>query len=166
MLYDGCRPYHWQEEGVMKALMIYDTVSEAKVTGKVAEAVVEGLKEGGAIVDSRFVSDATNLDMKEYDLLVLGAPTMAWSPSKRMKEYLTGQGGDFSGKKAATFATQMESFIAGNGPKKMEKKLTGMKFAIAQPALIAFVVSENKVYKLKDGQLEKAKTWGKELAKK
>jgi flavodoxin len=155
-----------QEEVRMNVLLIYDTVSDAKLTSKVAEAVAEGLKSGGATVESRFVESAGKLDMKDFDLLVLGAPTMGWSPSKRMKEFMAGISGDYSGKKAATFATQMESFIAGNGPKKMEKNLTGMKFNIAQPALFAFVASENKVYKLKDGQLEKAKTWGEELARK
>jgi flavorubredoxin len=154
-----------QEDVQMRVLLIYDTVSDAKLTSKVAEAVGEGLKAGGATVEARFVESAGKLDMKDYDLLVLGAPTMSWSPSKRMKSYLAGISGDYSGKKAATFATQMESFIAGNGPKKMEKSLTGMKFSIATTSLIAFVASENKVYKLKDGQLNKAIAWGKELAK-
>jgi len=151
----------------MKALVVYDTVSAAKVTGKVAEAVVAGMKENGASVDSYYVGDASKANIKEYDCLVIGAPTMAWRPSARMKEFMAGlKGSSFAGKSAASFDTQMKSAISGNATKHMDKGLTELGFKIASPALIAYVESENKVYKLKDGEMEKAKAWGKDLAKK
>lgn len=151
----------------MKALVIYDTVSGAKVTGKVAEAVIGAMKESGAQVDSYFVGDAGKANIKDYDLLVVGAPTMAWRPSERMKNFLAGlKGSQFSGKMAATFDTQMQSFISGNATKHMDRSLTEMGFKIASPALIAYVKSENKVYALRPGELDKAKAWGKELVKK
>ena len=69
----------------MKVLVVYDSVSEAKVTKSVAEAVVESLKAKGHDVDSFFVEEAGKAKVQDYDCLIVGAPTMAWRPSKRMK---------------------------------------------------------------------------------
>ena len=66
-----------KEVGKVKVLVIYDTVSQAKVTGKVAETVVAAMRESGASVDSFFVEDAGKANIKDYDCLVVGAPTMA-----------------------------------------------------------------------------------------
>ncbi len=151
----------------MKVLVIYDTVSPAKVTGKVAETVVAAMREKGASVDSYFVEDAGKADIKDYDCLVVGAPTMAWRPSTRMKAFLaTLKGTDYSGKLAASFDTQTKTAISGNATKHMDKGLTELGFKIASPALTSYVESENKAYRLKEGELEKAKAWGQELVKK
>ena len=149
----------------MKVLVVYDSVSEAKVTKKVAEAVVESLKAKGHNVDSFFVEEAGKAKVQDYDLLIVGAPTMAWRPSKRMKGYLAGmKGGSFSGKKAASFDTQMKSSFSGDATKHMDKALQSLGFAVQSPSLLAYVVSENKVYKLKEGELERAKAWAVDLA--
>lgn len=150
----------------MKILVIYDTVSQTKMTGKVAETVVAGMKESGASVDSYFVDDAGKADIKDYDCLVVGAPTMAWRPSKRMKDFLSSlKGSKYSGKLAASFDTQMQSAISGNATKHMDRSLEELGFKIVSPALIAYVESENKLYKLKAGEQEKAKKWGQDLVK-
>jgi hypothetical protein len=91
---------------------------------------------------------------------------MAWRPSTRMKGFMAGLKGNYAGKMAAAFDTQMKSAISGNATKHMEKALTELGFKIASPALIAYVESENKQYKLRDGEMEKARAWGQELAKK
>jgi flavorubredoxin len=148
----------------MKVLVVYDTVSEAKVTGKVAEAVVEGLKSKGSTVDSFFVDDASKVNVQDYDCLIVGAPTMAWKPSKRMKGYLDGlKGGSYRGKKAASFDTQMKSMASGNATKHMDKALQGLGFTVT-PALIAYVESKDKKYRLKEGELDKANAWAQDLA--
>jgi flavorubredoxin len=91
---------------------------------------------------------------------------MAWRPSKRMKEFLAGiAGSSFAGKTAAAFDTQMRSAVSGNATKHMEKVLTELGFRIVAPALIAYVENENKAYRLKSGELDKAKAWGRDLAK-
>ena len=149
----------------MKSLLIYDTVSEARVTEKVAMAVVEAMKEAGASVETHFIEDANKGNINDFDCLILGAPTMAWRPSKRMKDFLAGlKGNNYSGKMAATFDTQLKSSISGNATKHMTKDLEDLGFKMASPPLISYVESENKTYKLKEGELEKAKIWGKGLA--
>ncbi len=150
----------------MKILVIYDTVSQSRMTEKVAMAVVEAMQEGGASVESHFVEDAGKANIKDYDCLVLGAPTMAWRPSKRMKDFLAGlKGNTYPGKIAAAFDTQVKSSMSGNATKHMEKDLTELGFRIVSPPLISYVESENKLYKLKEGELDKAKAWGKDLVK-
>ncbi len=150
----------------MKAVVIYDTVSDAKVTGKVAETIVGCLAANGVAVDSYFVGDVAKADLKAYDCLIIGAPTMAWRPSTRMKEFLSGlQGNPISGSKAATFDTQMRSAISGNATKHMEKRLTDLGLKIVVPALLAYVQSESRVYHLREGEKEHIMAWCKELAK-
>mgnify|MGYP001014077262 FL=1 len=149
---------------MVKVLLIYDTVSPTKVTEKVAEAVTATMREQGASVDQFFVERA-KADVGDHDCLVLGAPTMAWRPSERMRRFLAGLGGtDRSGKRAAAFDTQLKSFVSGNATKHMEARLVELGFGIVHPALIAYVESEKKRYRLKAGELEKARAWVRELA--
>jgi flavorubredoxin len=151
----------------MKVLLVYDTVSESKMTGKIAEIVVAAMREEGAQVDSFFVEDAGNAKVKDYGCLVVGAPTMAWKPSQRMKKYLDSLSeAECQGKLAAAFDTQLKSGLSGDATKHMEKSLTKVGFKIVSPALLSYVESENKLYKLKEGESEKAKAWGHELARK
>lgn len=149
----------------MKVILIYDSVSEARVTAKVADAVADGIKESGLSVDKLFVDEAGKVNIADYDCLVLGAPTMAWRPSKKMKECLAGlEGKQFAGKMAACFDTQMKSSFSGNATKHMEKALKAVGFKIATPAMLAYVRNDKKSYKLNDGELEKAKKWGQDIA--
>ncbi|MDW5563427.1 MAG: hypothetical protein SA339_09395 [Methanomassiliicoccus sp.] len=152
--------------GKMKVLIVYDTVSEAKVTGKVADAVTVAMRETGASVEAYFVEDAGKMNVKDFDCLIVGAPTMAWRPSKRMKGFLASlKGTDFSGKSATSFDTQMKSSLSGNATKHMDKELIGLGFRLVSPALVAYVESKDRMYMLMDGELEKAKAWGREVAK-
>ncbi|OPY34255.1 MAG: flavodoxin [Methanomassiliicoccales archaeon PtaU1.Bin124] len=148
----------------MKALVIYDSVSDAKVTKKVAETVQATLNENGVQTSLMFVDDAAKANLKDYDAVVFGAPTMAWRPSKKMKDYLAGLKNEYAGKKAATFDTQMDSAISGNANKHMEKDLKAAGFTIVGTPLLAYVTSVKKVYTLNDGQLDKIKNWSKDLA--
>lgn len=150
----------------MRAAVVYDTVSPAKVTGKVAEMIGESLKNNGVSVDSFFVEDANKADLGDYDCLVIGAPTMAWRPSERMKGFLTSmRGKPISSKMAATFDTQLKSAFSGNATKHMEKDLQDMGLKIVMPSLLAYVETKDKKYQLKDGETQKIQAWGQELAK-
>ncbi len=150
----------------MKVAVIYDSVSPQRVTAKVADIVVETLKANGQTVDAFFIDEAAKAKLEDYDCVVLGAPTMAWRPSQKMKEYMASvQGKKLPGKLAATFDTQLESGISGNATKHMDKALEAMGFKIAVPDLIAYGASEKKAYYLKDGEDAKARKWAEDLAK-
>lgn len=149
----------------VKAVVIYDTVSEAKVTGKVAETVVSCLKANGVSVDSYYVEDVGKANLKDYDCMILGAPTMAWKPSTRMKGFLDGlKGNPISGNLAATFDTQLKSFMSGDATKHMEKHLRDMGMNIVVPALLAYVETKDKKYQLREGEIQRIMTWCKELS--
>jgi menaquinone-dependent protoporphyrinogen IX oxidase len=77
----------------MRVLVLYDTVSASKMTGQVAETITKTLKENGVNVDSFYVKDADVASMKNYDCLIAGAPTMAFSPSTEIMKFLNGLAG-------------------------------------------------------------------------
>ncbi|MDP9465327.1 MAG: flavodoxin domain-containing protein [Actinomycetota bacterium] len=64
----------------MKALVVYESMYGN--TRHVAEAIAEGLNSS---IDARvmLVGDATAADVADVQLLVIGAPTHAWSLSRR-----------------------------------------------------------------------------------
>jgi flavorubredoxin len=104
---------------------------------------------------------------EEFDCLVIGSPTMAWAPTKAISEFLEGlKGKAFSGRSAACFDTQLKSIISGNGNKAMEAKLTELGFILVLPALQSYVEGRKDAYKFKDGEVEKAAAWGRDLANK
>jgi hypothetical protein len=72
--------------------------------------------------------------------------------------------GEFSGKLAAAFDTQLQVRLSGNAAKGIEKKLQKLGFKMAGPSLVTYV--EGKEIHLKEGELEKAKKYAEDLASK
>jgi flavodoxin len=153
----------------MKVLVLYDTVSESKMTKQVAEAITETLKEKGVDVDSFYVKDIDSAKVKEYGCLIAGAPTMAFRATSGIMNFLNNLAeGQFSGVKAAAFDTQIRGAITGNAAKGIEKRLNKLGFTILKDSLVVFVEKkpkEKNLWQFKSGQLEKAKVWAEELAK-
>jgi len=151
----------------MKVLIIYDTVSPMKLTAKVAETIDGVLKEKGIEVDSFFVADVDKAVVKNYDCLLAGAPTMRFRVSRGMTQFLDDlPSKDFSGKLAAAFDTQVQSGFSGNAAKGIEGKLKGLSFKLITAPLIAYVEGSlrKNEWRLKEGELEKAKKWAQEVA--
>lgn len=149
----------------MKVLIVYDTVSPMRVTEKVAQTIGEVLKEMGVEVDSLFVKNIDVTVVKNYDCVIAGAPTMAFRVSSEMKrflEILPREG--FSGKLAAAFDTQMQSRLSGSAAKGIEGKLRDLGFKLITAPLIAYVEGKGNEWRLKEGELEKAKNWTKTVA--
>jgi flavodoxin len=149
----------------MKILIVYDTVSPMRVTEKVAETIGEVLKEMGIEVDSLYVKDVNVSTVKNYDCVIAGAPTMAFRVSSEMKRFLDGLPREvFSGKLAAAFDTQMQSRLSGSAAKGIEGKLKDLGFKLITAPLIAYVEGKGNEWRLKEGELEKAKNWAKTVA--
>ena len=145
----------------MKVLIVYDTVSPMRLTAKVAETIGGVLKEKEIEVVSFFVKDVDKAIVKDYDCLVAGAPTMYFRASKGIVQFLDGlPTKEFSGKLAAAFDTQLQTWYSGNAAKTIEKKLKKLGFEIVSPPLIAYVEGKTNQMHLKEGELEKAKNWG------
>ncbi len=151
----------------MKIIVVYDSVSPSKVTASVAETIVAVLKQKGLEVDSFFIEDASKVDMKDYDCVLAGAPTMQFRISNKMRQFLDDLSNkDFSGKLAAAFGTQVQSRISASAAKSIDGKLKNLGFKMVASPLIVYVegkLRENK-WNLKAGEQEKIEKWSQEIA--
>ncbi len=148
----------------MKVVIVYDSVSKTRMTEKVAVLIQDGLKEKGVEAEALHVSHAGGVKIEDYDCLVIGSPTMGWRPTKETSRFLDGlKGGKMAGKVAASFDTQMKSFMSGNANKGMQKQLGELGLKIVQAPLMAYVQGGRNNYQLRDGEAEKVKEWAKGL---
>jgi flavodoxin len=167
------------EENCLKILVVYDTSSRAwgaavapRNTEKVAKAMSEVLKERGFDVDCLYVKDVDPAGVKNYDCVLAGSPTQWWRATGPIMQFLDKFGkGEFSGKLAVAFDTQLQAPLSGNASKGIEKKLEKLGFKIAMPSLVTYVQSKKGVegkneMQLKEGELEKAKKYAEDLANK
>jgi len=146
-------------------LIVYDTVSPMKLTAKIAETILEALKEKGIEVDSFYIKDIDQATVKNYDCLIAGAPTMAFRASSGIMQFLNGFSDmEFSGKMGAAFDTQMQSRFSGNAAEGIRKKLEKLGYRMVTPPLVAYVAGKTNSMQLKEGGLEKAKNWAQEVA--
>jgi flavodoxin len=146
----------------MKFVIVYDSVSKTRVTEKVAVMIQDGLKEKGIEAEALQVSHAGGIKIEDFDCLIVGSPTMGWRPTKETLKFLDGLKGKITSVKfAASFDTQMKSFISGNANRAMEEKLKELGFKIAQAPLMAYVHGGKDKYQLRGGESEKVKEWAK-----
>ena len=151
----------------MKILIVYDTTSVKRNTEKVAVAISEVLKAKGHDVDCIYVNDADPANVKNYDGVLAGAPTQALRATIPIMQFLDKLGkGEFTGKPAAAFDTQLQAWWSGNAAKGIEKKLEKLGFRIIMPHLVTYVENKTEEIHLKEGELEKAKKYAEDLANK
>ena len=149
----------------LKFVIVYDSVSKARMTEKVAVLIQDGLREKGSEAEAVHVGHAAGIKIEDYDCLIVGSPTMTWKPTKETVKFLDGlKGKDVAGKSAASFDTQMKSFVSGNANKAMESQLKELGFKIIGVPLQAYVKDGMKNPQLLDGESEKAKEWAKGIA--
>jgi flavodoxin len=151
---------------LVKVLIVYESVSLSQVTASVAEIIRGVLREKGVEVDSFPVADAGKAMVKDYDCLLVGAPTMAFRASQGIMKFLNGLSSEgFSGKLAAAFDTQSKSRLSGNAAKGIEGKLKSLGFTIVAPPLIAYIEGAGKgQWRLKEGEHEKSEKWAQDVA--
>jgi len=151
----------------MKILIVYDTTSAKRNTEKVAMTIAEVLKAKELDVDCIYVNDADPANVKNYDGVLAGAPTQAFRATKPIMQFLDKLGkGEFTGKPAAAFDTQLQAWWSGNAAEGIEKKLEKLGFKIVMPPLVTYVEGKMEEIHLKEGELEKAKKYAEELANK
>ena len=150
----------------MKVLIVYDSVSPAKLTAQVAEQIGAVLKENGIDFDSLHVKDVEAAKVKDYDTVLVGGPTQAFRVSKDVSQFLDKlPKGEFSGKSAAAFDTQLQSRLSGSAAKAIDDKLKKLGFNMIAAPLIVYVEGKMNQMNIKSGELDKAKTWAQEIAK-
>ena len=169
----------------MRALVTFESVYGN--TRAVAEAVAEGLREGGEVtVSSHDQVDAAEL--AAADVLVVGAPThmhgLPTSLSRRMaakaseedgvpldpsataepgiRSWLSEQAGD--GRAAAAFDTRADKSpaLTGSAARGIGKRLRRRGFELAAEPESFFV--DDAEGPLADGELDRARAWGQTIA--
>jgi len=141
----------------MKKLVIYDSFFGN--TKLLAEAIGKELGDDTKVLH---VSDFKNEDLKGVGLLIVGSPILGWKPSENTSVFLMSFGKDqLEGIKVATFDTRMKIIIHGDATKKMSETLAklGAEIIVAPNWFIVI----DKEGPLADGELERAKEWGKEI---
>jgi flavodoxin len=149
----------------MKVLIVYDTVSPARLTAKVAETISAAMKEKGAEVDSFFVKDVDKASLVKYDCLVAGGPTVYFRASRGIMQFLDDlRGKEVSGKMAAAFDTQLEYALSGSAAKGIDGKLRRLGFKVIAKPLVTYVEGKMNETHMKEGELERAKSWAQTVA--
>jgi flavodoxin len=146
----------------VKALVVYDSV--AGNTEKIARAIAEGLGGGAKAVRSG-APEARELD--RIDLLVVGSPTYGGRPTEPMRNYLAGIT-QAAAKRltVATFDTRMGAKwvrIFNFAAARMAKSFGDLGSTVTSEPR-GFIVT-GRAGPLADGEVERAKAWGAELAK-
>jgi flavodoxin I len=146
----------------MKALVIYDSVygNTEQIATVIADAIapsneVKALRSGEANVS----------ELESVDLLIVGTPTHAGRPVPEIQQFLDKvPEASLKGKKVAAFDTRTPSKFArifGNAAGRIARGLE-KKGGVQVASPEGFVVTGTRG-PLKEGELERAAAWAKEL---
>ena len=163
----------------MRALVVFESMFGN--TEEVARAVAEGLSSRMA-VDVRGVDGAPAPLPDELALIVVGGPTHALSlsrPSTRadaarqsggpvtgtptgLREWLASLGRAPAGTLGAAFDTRVHAPVPGSAARRASKRLRRLGVRVVAPATTFWVAGTPGP--LLDGELDRARRWGEELA--
>ena len=146
----------------MKVLVVYD--SAYGNTEKIARAI------GGAItgdVKILRVGEVNPAELDSFDLLIIGSPTYGGRPTQPVQDFISKiPDSDIEGKSFAAFDTRVEAKFAkifGYAAGIIADSLKKKDGNLVLPPEGFFVTG--KEGPLKDGELERATNWAKELTK-
>jgi len=150
----------------MKGIVVYDT--SYGNTKKIAETIVETLKESGIEVDLFDVKDVKKLSAKDYNFLILGSPTRFGTMSFAIRGFLGKvKSEEWMNKPFAAFDTENPENVEkkqGSAAEKIAEKLIEKKMNQLLPVLKA-LVHEMKG-PLVEGEVERTKEYARSLAAK
>ncbi len=153
----------------MKGIVIYDT--SYGNTKKVAETIVETLKQSGIEVDLFDVKDVKNFSGKDYDFLVLGSPTKFGTMSFAIKFFLGRvKSEEWMNKPFAAFDTENPENIERarvekkewSAAEKIAEKLREKKMNQLLPVLKAAVLGQKGP--IVEGEIDRTKEYASKLA--
>ena len=124
------------------AIIIFDT--RYGNTEKMAKALESGLKQAGTQTTCMNAREVNPQDLKEFDLIAVGAPTEWRSATKSMKAFLEGlKNVNLAGKLGFAFDTKLSRPLSGSAAKLIEKELKNHGLAIIADHESATVFLEN-----------------------
>jgi len=145
----------------MKTLVIYDSLHGN--TKKIAQAIGDALAGETKVLHA---GEANPADLKNHDLVFVGAPTHGGRPSPPMKEFLDKiPANGLEGVKVAAFDTRIPKRwvrIFGFAAGRIAKSLQGQGGTLIGSPEGFFV--EGTEGPLREGELERAAAWAREIA--
>jgi len=145
------------QEDAMKAVVVYD--STYGNTEKVAQAIGEAI---GAEV--RRVGQVNAADLKGFDLVIIGSPTMGGRPTEAVQGLLKAVGAAVQGANVAAFDTRLTSkwvrIFSYAAPRIAGSLKANGAVVLGSPE--GFFVTGTKG-PLKEGELERAAGWAQEI---
>ncbi|MDA4124359.1 MAG: flavodoxin family protein [Thaumarchaeota archaeon] len=143
------------------AIVVYYT--QFGNTEKIARSLTAGLDKAGAKTTCVSTAGVRPDSLKDFDIIVLGAPTQAFSAAKPMKEFIESLGRveGLSGKSFFAFDTKLPSHFSGSAAKYIESQLERMGLRVALPRSSA--IGRGGEFKLDQGEEERFEKIGIEL---
>jgi flavodoxin len=142
-------------------IVVYDT--KFGNTEKITKSIAAGLERAGVAAKCIGIGEAHPEALKDYDLIVAGAPTQAFTASEPMKEFIDRleSVGGMAGKGFYAFDTKLPSRFSGSAAKYIESKLERMGLRPAGQRSSA--IGRGSVFKLDDGEEKRFELIGFEL---
>jgi menaquinone-dependent protoporphyrinogen IX oxidase len=150
----------------MKGIVVYDT--SYGNTKKIAEAIVETLKESGLEVSLFYVKDVKKLSVKDYDFLVIGSPTKFGTMSFAIRFFLGKVNSkEWMNRPFTTFDTENPENMKKkewSAAEKIAEKLRNKKMCQLLPVLKTAVFGQKGP--LKEGEIDRTKDYARKLTAK
>ena len=147
----------------MKGIVVYDT--SYGNTKKIAETIVETLKESGVEVDLFYVKDVKKLSVKDYDFLVIGSPTKFGTMSFAIRFFLGKvDSKEWMNRPFTAFDTENRENMEKkewSAAEKIAEKLIDRKMRQLLPVLKTAVLGRKGP--LKESEIDRTKDYAREL---
>jgi len=149
---------------VPSVLIVYYTLYGN--TEKAAQAICEGLREGGLDCDCKKVKDVSPSDVEHYDVILFGAPTHAESIPEEMRKFMDSlKRAKLREKMGAAFDTRYEDAEVG-ALTTLEKYLKQFGMNLVSPGLPVLLPTGAAKGPLRKDELTKCREYGKSIAQK
>jgi len=135
-------------------------------TRQAAEAIREGIKEGGLDAECREIKDVKPEDLAQYDVILVGTPTHYGGMAEEIGKFFdASKEVEFKGKRTAAFDTRYEGEETG-GLNELEKYMKKLGMEIILPGLAVLLPAGNAWGPLREGEITKCKKFGESIAQK
>jgi flavodoxin len=148
-----------------KAIVVYYT--RFGNTRKAAEAICDGIKEGGIeVAECKDVKDVKPEELTQYNVFVFGTPTHHGGVADEMRAFMEAlRKIDLKGKNSAAFDTRYGGEKIG-GSEELEKYIKEFDMNITLRGLHVLLPAGDAWGPLRNGEQHKCKEFGKMIAQK
>jgi len=147
-----------------KAIVVYYT--RFGNTRQAAEAICEGIKEGGLDAECKEIKDIKPEDLAKYDVILVGTPTHYGAMAEDMGKFVDAlKEVELKGKRAAAFDTRYEGEKTG-GLSELEKYIKKLGMEIILPGLAVLLPAGDAWGPLREGEITKCRKFGESIAQK